>query len=227
MEARKQRLRRHAMKTKEAIWFQGGGKEEDETVERYTCRGCRRRYKHRSSLNRHLKECLVDKSVKLHVKRKLKLQLGDHYCDNMRKPPLPKPPKRRGRPPHIISRCRHCPRTFHSAVKKRDHQRYCLTKQRKNIVKIVEVVKNGGDGENGMMMGPKIDFAISPPRAGIPSYNDRATLETPFCVDFEVQEDKKVMKMMSLMRDVTCKDSSSPDLRFEGSQSADLVPDLT
>jgi hypothetical protein len=67
-------------------------------------------------------------AVKRFLMRKLKLHLGPLYDPEARRPPLPRPPKRKGRPPHIISCCKHCPRRFDTAEKKRDHQRYCLRK---------------------------------------------------------------------------------------------------
>ena len=94
-------------------------------MELFTCRGCRHRFVHRSSLNRHIKKCKKDEIMWRCLTTKAKVNLGKED-PGAKKPPLPRAPKKRGRPPHILSRCLHCPRTFETAEKKRDHQRYCL-----------------------------------------------------------------------------------------------------
>ena len=137
---RKERLRRHAMKPRHRQWHGD--------LVRFRCRGCKRVYVHRSSLNRHMKKCKLDMILWKRLKTKAVLRLGIEAM----KPSLPKPPKRMGRPPHILSRCVHCPRTFETAEKKRDHQRRCLQRQQKNIVKIVDPEKNGGNQELDIMI---------------------------------------------------------------------------
>ena len=66
-----------------------------------------------------------------------------------------------------------------TAEKKQDHQRRCLQTLQKNIVKVIDVKKNGCNQELDIMMGQKIDFAISSPPASRPSYSGSATSGTP------------------------------------------------
>ena len=110
----KERLRRHAMKPRHRHW-------KGHQV-RFRCGGCKRLCVHRSSLHRHKKLCVEDPIIWCCLKTDAALHLGPAAP----KPPLPKPPKRRGRAPHILSHCQHCPRTFPTAEQKRDHQRRCL-----------------------------------------------------------------------------------------------------
>ena len=94
----KERLRRHAMKPRRCQWTGH--------LVRFKCGKCKRVYVHRSSLHRHKKQCKLDEVVW----KRLKTDVAVHLGPEAPKTPLPKPPERRGRPPHILSYCQHSPK---------------------------------------------------------------------------------------------------------------------
>ena len=66
-------LRRPAMKPRRLQWNQRGGPEKASVLFRFTCGGCKRRYRHRCSLNRHKKKCMLDLTLWRCLKRRTPL----------------------------------------------------------------------------------------------------------------------------------------------------------